>query len=55
MCMICADLVKGKLTTAEARRALGEMAATLDKTHLAEVERQLSDAEARAKASKPTP
>lgn len=49
MCIICADLGKGKLTTAEARRALGEMASTLDKGHLAEVERQLGDAEAKAK------
>lgn len=55
MCIICADLVKGKLTTAEARRALGEMASTLDKTHLAEVERKLADTEAKQRMNKQSP
>ena len=45
MCLICVDLAKQKLTTAEARRALGEMREKLDKEHLAEVEAKLAEAE----------
>lgn len=48
MCIICLDFQKGRLTTKEARRALGEMAVTLDKTHVAEVEESLRKAEAEA-------
>ncbi|MBL8740597.1 MAG: hypothetical protein JNK04_05880 [Myxococcales bacterium] len=46
MCLICVDFEKGKLTTKEARRALGEMAATLDPDHVAELEQKLEEAEA---------
>ncbi len=53
MCIICVDFTKGKLTTKEARRALGEMASTLDKSHVAEIEKALQEAEAKAKTLKP--
>ncbi len=46
MCLICVDFEKGKLTTKEARRALGEMAETLGPDHVAEVEQKLDEAEA---------
>jgi len=46
MCLICVDFDKGKMTTAEARRALGEMVVKLDPKHVAEVERTLRDADA---------
>lgn len=61
MCIICLDFQKGRLTTKEARRALGEMAVTLDKSHVAEVEESLRKAEdeaaaaARASGNKPNP
>lgn len=56
MCIICVDFQKGRLTTKEARRALGEMVVTLDKRHVEELERTLSKAEAEeAKANKTTP
>ena len=53
MCIICVDIAKGTLTTKEARRALGEMAATLDKQHIAEVEKKLTEAEQKAQGSGP--
>jgi polyhydroxyalkanoate synthesis regulator phasin len=53
MCIICVDFQKGKLTTKEARRALGEMASTLDEKHRADVEKQLADAEARESDPQP--
>ena len=37
MCLICAELTKNKLTSAEARRNLGEMRAGLKKDHILEV------------------
>ena len=46
MCIICVDFDKGRMTTAEARRALGEMVVKLDPKHVAEVERTLRDADA---------
>ena len=46
MCLICLDFEKGKLTTREARRALGEMAPQLDPDHLREVESLIEEAEA---------
>lgn len=59
MCIICLDFQKGRLTTREARRALGEMAAKLDKRHVEEIEATLAKAEkAEAEAdpaSKPSP
>jgi hypothetical protein len=48
MCLICIDFDKGKLTTQEARRAIGEMKAKLDTKHLAEVETKVAQAEAQA-------
>jgi hypothetical protein len=45
MCIICLDFEKGRLTTKEARRALGEMVVKLDKKHVAEVEAILKRAE----------
>lgn len=50
MCIICLDFQKGRLTTKEARRALGEMAVTLDKRHVAEIEASLAKAERDANA-----
>ena len=37
MCLICAELTKNKLTSAEARRNLGEMHTGLKKDHILEV------------------
>jgi hypothetical protein len=45
MCIICIDFDRGSLTAKEARRALGEMSATLDKKHLEEVEAKIEKAE----------
>jgi hypothetical protein len=45
MCVICVELAKQKLTTAEARRALGEMRGGLG-AHAAEVEAKLAEADA---------
>jgi hypothetical protein len=45
MCLICIELAKQAMTPAEGRRALGEMRLKLDKTHIAEVERRLAEAE----------
>ena len=47
MCLICVDFDRGALKLREARRALGEMRATLDAQHLKEVERKLDEAERR--------
>jgi hypothetical protein len=52
MCLICIDFDKGKLTTREARRAIGEMRAKLDTKHLAEVEAKVAEAEAEAQEKK---
>ena len=46
MCIICVDFDKGRMTTAEARRALGEMVVKLDPEHVAQIERTLHDADA---------
>ncbi len=51
MCLICLDFEKGKLTTREARRALGEMAPQLEPDHLREVESLLEEAEAKEDSS----
>jgi hypothetical protein len=55
MCLICIELAKQGMTTAEARRALGEMRVKLDREHVAEVERKLDEADqaAAAPAKKP--
>lgn len=52
MCLICIDFDRGSLKLREARRALGEMRASLDPVHLQEVEHKLAEAE-RAAASEP--
>jgi hypothetical protein len=45
MCIICADFDRGVLKLDEARRALREMAATLDAAHAREVVEKLDEAE----------
>jgi hypothetical protein len=45
MCLICIDFDRGALNLREAKRALGEMRATLDAQHLREVEQKLDAAE----------
>lgn len=55
MCLICVELAKQKMTAAEGRRALGEMRVALDRTHVAEVEQKLAEAEAGEAALKPRP
>lgn len=51
MCIICVDFEKGRMTSNEARRALGEMVVKLNPQHVAEVERTLRDADALANAA----
>jgi hypothetical protein len=55
MCIICLDFDRGALKLKEARRALGEMRASLDPKHLAEVEQKLDEAEAEAESKARTP
>ena len=55
MCIICVDFEKGRLTTKEARRALGEMVDKLDKGHVEEVKAKLERAEAEADAETHSP
>jgi hypothetical protein len=50
MCIICVELAKQAMSPLEARRALREMRVKLDKTHVAEVEQKLAEAE---KSQKP--
>lgn len=45
MCLICVDFERGALKVREARRALGEMRATLSAEHVREVEERLDEAE----------
>lgn len=45
MCLICIDLAKKTITSAEGRRALREMSEKLDKDHIREVETKLTEAE----------
>lgn len=45
MCLICIDFDRGALQLREARRALGEMRASLDREHVREVEKKLDEAE----------
>lgn len=52
MCLICLEFEKGKLTTAEARRALGEMVPQLEPEHVREVESLLAEAEAQDDGTK---
>jgi hypothetical protein len=51
MCQICIDFERERLTLAEARRALGEMAQTLDPRHVEEVREMLRRAEDEEAAS----
>jgi hypothetical protein len=53
MCLICVEFDKSAMNLAEARRALGEMRADLDKKHVAEVEAKLDEAERAQKPSSP--
>jgi polyhydroxyalkanoate synthesis regulator phasin len=53
MCIICIDFDRGTLTAKEARRALGEMTASLDKKHRAEVEAKIEKAETEGPPSTP--
>lgn len=45
MCLICIEFEKQRMTTGEARRALGEMIDDLDAEHVEEVEQMLIRAE----------
>lgn len=45
MCIICIDFARGTLKRHEARRALGEMAESLDPEHVAEIRRKLDEDE----------
>lgn len=45
MCLICVELAKSKITAKEGRQALREMRVAMDKTHVAEVEAKLAEAE----------
>lgn len=53
MCLICIDFDRGALKLREARRALGEMRAGLDREHAREVEKKLDEAEKAARDSSP--
>ena len=48
MCLICIDFERGALKPREARRALGEMRATLSADHVREIEERLAQAEREA-------
>ena len=45
MCLICIEFEKQRMTSGEARRALGEMIGDLDPDHVEEVEEMIADAE----------
>ncbi len=45
MCLICVEFQKQKMTTGEARRALGEMVEGLEPEHVEEVEEMIEEAE----------
>ncbi len=55
MCLICIDFDRGALNPREARRALGEMRASLDETHIKEIEQKLDEAEAAPSVPPSTP
>lgn len=48
MCLICVEFAKGKLTTREARRALGEMATGMERQHVEELKKTLQAADEKA-------
>jgi hypothetical protein len=45
MCLICIEFEMSRLTVAEARRNLREMASSIDEEHLEEIERLLTEKE----------
>ena len=45
MCLICVEFQKQRMTSGEARRALGEMVDELDRDHIEEVEEMIEEAE----------
>lgn len=45
MCLICVEFQKQRMTTGEARRALGEMVESMEDEHIREVEEMLADAD----------
>lgn len=45
MCLICVEFQKQRMTTFEARRALGEMVEGLEPDHVDEVEEMIEEAE----------
>ncbi|MEO6418825.1 MAG: hypothetical protein ABIP39_05430 [Polyangiaceae bacterium] len=53
MCLICVEFDKSAMNLSEARRALGEMRADLDKKHVEELEAKLAEAEKAQNAKKP--
>ncbi len=46
MCMICVDFQNQRMTAGEARRALGEMAPSLDDEHVEHLQELIAEAEA---------
>lgn len=49
MCLICVDLQREKMTTRDARRALGEMVEIIGPEHAKEVKEKIKEAEEAAK------
>ncbi len=45
MCLICVEFQKQRMTTGEARRALGEMVEGLEPEHVDEVEEMIEEVE----------
>ncbi len=45
MCLICVEFQKQRMTTGEARRALGEMIDDLEQDHVQQVEEMIAEAE----------
>ena len=45
MCLICVEFEMSRLTVAEARRNLREMASSIDEEHIEEIERLLTEIE----------
>jgi hypothetical protein len=53
MCIICVDFEKGRMTSNEARRALGEMVVKVGSKHAQELERTLREADEAALKKQP--
>jgi hypothetical protein len=53
MCLICLEFDKSTMTSAEARRALGEMRGAIDPAHVEEVEAKLAEADRAGPPSTP--